>query len=223
MSSRVLCFGAHPDDIEFGCGATIAKLVQAGANVTFVVMTSGEAGDAKIPPEELGKIREQEAVHAAKVLGVSDVRFMHLRDGLTETTFDQKIAVINLIRELKPDTVFTHASSDVFSDHNHIHKLVIASISAAAGPWFQQAKGEPHAVKHIYGFEVWHPLNTYQMAVDVSATMALKLAALAEHKSQTAGISYDRAAGGLASYRGTMTFLGAYAEVFEVIKTQLGN
>lgn len=218
MPGRVLSFGAHPDDIEIGCGGTEAGLINRGYQVTHVFATSGEAGSDRIAKSELSAIREDEARAAARVLDVGDVEFLRLPDGLTQFTPEVKIAVIDLIRRLRPEIVFVHATADRLLDHRLVHDLVMAAVTAAAGPWYRDAGGEPCQVETVLGYEVWHPLPVYQLAVDISAEIETKMAALACHRSQVRAIPYDEAFRGLARYRGIMSLSGDYAEVFEVIR-----
>ncbi len=218
MPGRVLSFGAHPDDIEIGCGGTEAGLIKRGYQVTHVFATSGEAGSDRIAKSELSAIREDEARAAAGVLGVQSVEFLGMPDGLTQFTPEMKIAVIGMIRTQKPEIVFVHAACDRHPDHRVVHDLVIGAVTGAAGPWFQDAGGEPWQVPSVLGYEVWHPLTTYQLAVDISAEIETKMAALACHRSQMVTIPYDQAFRGLARYRGIMSISGDYAEVFEVIR-----
>ena len=114
--------------------------------------------------------------------------------------------------------LFVHAASDRLLDHRVVHDLVIGAVTAAAGPWYQDAGGEPWQVPSVLGYEGWHPLLTYQLAVDISAEIETKMAALACHRSQMEVIPYDQAFRGLARYRGIMSISGDYAEVFEVIQ-----
>ena len=220
--AAILAFGAHPDDIEFGCGGTVRKLIEKGWSAVHVCVTSGEAGSSTIDRATLAATREQEALRAAEVLGAERVHFLRAADGLTQYSRDHKIAVINLIREVRPEILFVHASSDQFPDHKLIHELVMSAVAGAAGPWYQESIGEPHLASTILGYEVWHPLNTYQLSVDITTTVERKLAALRCHRSQIEATHYDEAALGLARYRGVMSFSSTHAEVFEVLRTSLG-
>lgn len=215
---RVLAIGAHPDDVEIGCGGTLAKCAAAGDSVSHLVVTSGEAGSDTIPPKTLARTREAEARRAGKALGAAKVEFLRLRDGLTSYSRADKIALVNRIRALRPDVVFVHARSDAFPDHRVVHELAMAALTAAAGPWYQESRGAPWQVGSVLGYEVWHPLNAYQLAVDITPTLEMKLKALRCHASQMAAIAYDEAAAGLARYRGAMSGAGTHAEVFEVIR-----
>ena len=219
--AAILAFGAHPDDIEFGCGGTVRKLIEKGWSAVHVCVTSGEAGSSTIDRATLAATREQEARRAAEVLGAERVHFLRAADGLTQYSRDHKIAVINLIREVRPDILFVHASSDQFPDHKLIHELVMSAVAGAAGPWYQESIGEPHLARTILGYEVWHPLNTYQLSVDITTTVERKLAALRCHRSQIEATHYDEASLGLARYRGVMSFSSTHAEVFEVLRTSI--
>lgn len=115
MPGRVLSFGAHPDDIEIGCGGTEAGLISRGYQVTHVFATSGEAGSDRIAKSELAAIREDEARAAACVLDVRGVEFLGMPDGLTQFTPDMKIAVIGLIRTQKPKSSSSTPPSAIYS------------------------------------------------------------------------------------------------------------
>ena len=213
-----LFIGSHPDDIEFGCGGTVAKLVQQGQHCLFVIATNGEQGSLEHDPKELADIRKKEALAAARLLGVNQVEFLDLPDGLTSYQLSDKVKLIEIIRKHKPFSVFTHSKFDQHPDHKIIHDLTINSVKAAAGPWFQEAKGAPHHVTNILGYEVWNPINECQTAVDITNTLTQKIQALACHKSQIENYPYLAAVEGLANYRGAMINGKGAAEVFEVLK-----
>ena len=219
MKKQILSFGAHPDDIEIGCGGTEYQLIQQGYEATHVYVTSGEAGSQTIPKKELAALREEEARQSATRLGVKKVGFLRANDGLTHFTEEQRIQIINLIRAVQPDIIFVHGACDSFPDHHIVHQLVMSAIAAAAGPWFQETTGNPWSVKQVFGYEVWHPIQHYQLAIDITDSIQAKMDALACFKSQVVTTRYDEAFRGLARYRGVMSWVGEYAEVFEVIKS----
>ncbi|MEN9723583.1 MAG: hypothetical protein RJB38_1569 [Pseudomonadota bacterium] len=219
MKEHILCFGAHPDDIELGCGGTIAKLVNQGHKIVHAILTSGEAGALETPPEELARVREEEAQASARILGTSEVQFLRYRDGLMHPTREMKIKVIRLIREIRPDTIFVHGRDDRFPDHRITHELVMAAIEAASGPWYSEPGGAPHTATRVLGYEVWNPIAQPGVFIDISNTLEKKLKALRAHESQLQTIPYDDAAQGLARYRGTMSRQGCFAEAFEVLRS----
>ena len=218
MTKRVLSFGTHPDDIEIGCGGTELKLIKQGYQVTHVFVTSGESGSQALSREELRATREREAVAAAAMMGISDVRFMGFEDGLTEYTRSMKLEVVDVIRSIRPEIIFTHSPQDNFPQHQVVSKLVHNAIIHASGPWYQETKEKPWDTPVVLGYEVWFPMNKWQTAVDITDTIEFKLKALACHQSQIEDVKYDEAFGGLARYRGEMTFASKYAEAFEIIK-----
>ena len=215
---RVLAVGTHPDDIEIGCGGTVALLAQRGFEIAHAILTSGEAGSNRTAPWEAGPMREKEALEAARVLGAANVEFLRYPDGLTGFTREMKIDIIRIVRRLRPHILFVHERNESSLGHRVASELVLEAVQAGSGPWFQEAGGEPWSPELILGYEVWHPLGRYELAVDISATLETKLRALACHRSQTAAVRYDEAVRGLARWRGVMSLSGGDAEVFEVIK-----
>ena len=215
---RVLAFGTHPDDIEIGCGGTEALLARRGCEITHVCLTSGEAGSNALPPWEMGPVREKEAVESAKALGAANVEFLRYPDGLTGFTREMKIDIIRIVRRLRPHILLVHERSESSLGHRVASELVLEAVQAGSGPWFQEAGGDPWSPELILGYEVWHPLDRYELAVDITATLETKIRALACHRSQTAAVRYDEAVRGLARWRGVMSLSGGDAEVFEVIK-----
>ncbi|MDR4532369.1 PIG-L deacetylase family protein [Glutamicibacter sp. PS] len=103
---RVLAFGAHPDDLDFGAAGTIAKLTSAGAEVQYCIMTDGDAGgfDARTP-EEITALRHAEQRQAAQAVGVNHVHFMGERDGFLAPTYEVIGKVVRLTRQVRPDIV----------------------------------------------------------------------------------------------------------------------
>lgn len=215
----VLSFGAHPDDIEIGCGGTEILLCEKGYKVIHVIITSGEEGGVGVSKEELAYQREREALAAALIIGVEKLEFLRYPDSLTGYDKAMKMQLIKLIRHYAPDIIFTHATSDNFPDHKIVNHLVLSAITGAAGPWFLDIKLKPHLVPEVLGYEVWHPIQHFQTVVCIEKVIDKKLQALACHKSQIKSIDYLSATKGLAAYRGVMSMKSSYAEVFEVIKT----
>jgi N-acetylglucosamine malate deacetylase 1 len=216
----ILSIGAHPDDIEIGCGGTEALLKDKGYTIIHLVISSGEQGSMTLTTDALIQKREKEALESGKLIGASDVIFLRLPDGLTTFDLDAKMKLIEVIRNFKPDIIFTHSKHDHFPDHRVVRSLTDSAIAAAAGPWYPQAGKNPHKVKKIYGYEVWHPINFYHTAFDITKTMELKRLALSCHYSQTTEVDYVAAIEGLALYRGATSMKGKYAEVFEIIYSE---
>ncbi len=107
--SRYLFIGPHPDDIEIGCGATVAKLAREGKHISFLILTDGRYGDgfsAGIKGDELAALRKQESLASAERLGVNDVRFLDLCDGGFYDYEDMKKGIAVAVGECRPDLVF---------------------------------------------------------------------------------------------------------------------
>ncbi|MQY14759.1 1D-myo-inositol 2-acetamido-2-deoxy-alpha-D-glucopyranoside deacetylase [Streptomyces sp. RB5] len=116
---RILAVGAHPDDIELGAGALVAKAVALGHTVSFLVLTDEDTH---------GRARRAECVRAARELGVTDVRFAGLRDGHLRADGDSVRAVRALLHHarLRPDIVVTHTQADSHNDHVEAHRVAHA-------------------------------------------------------------------------------------------------
>ena len=156
---RVLAVGAHPDDIEFGCGATLAKWADAGAEVHLFVCTDGSKGtwDPDADLATLAATREEEQLLAGKVLGVAGLRFLRRVDG--ELTNDEaaRSALALAIRDLRPDVVLSHdpwLPYRLHPDHQAAGHLAVHAIVAARDPHFFPEHGlAPHRPATLLLFE----------------------------------------------------------------------
>lgn len=119
MKLDILAFGAHPDDVELGCGATIAKEVALGKKVGIVDLTQGELGT-----RGSAEIRKVEATNAAAILGVSVRENLKFRDGFFTNDEQHQLEVIKMIRKYRPEIVLCNAIDDRHIDHGKGSKLV---------------------------------------------------------------------------------------------------
>ncbi|KZE78469.1 bacillithiol biosynthesis deacetylase BshB1 [Myroides marinus] len=119
MKLDILAFGAHPDDVELGCGATIAKEVALGKKVGIVDLTQGELGT-----RGSADIRKVEATNAAAILGVSVRENLKFRDGFFTNDEQHQLEVIKMIRKYRPEIVLCNAINDRHIDHGKGSKLV---------------------------------------------------------------------------------------------------
>lgn len=103
---RVLCVVAHPDDVEYGTSAAVAKWVAQGVEVAYLLLTAGEAG-MQIPPSEVGPLRAAEQRAACEAVGVSDLTILGHPDGMLVYGLDLRRDIARKIREFKPDVVVT--------------------------------------------------------------------------------------------------------------------
>ena len=168
----VLAIGAHPDDIELGCGATLAHLVRKGLYVVAVVMTSGQAGAAASVD------RHEESRHALKILGCQQIIHLSYPDTCAHTELNNMISTLEDILKNRspPDVdiirVYTMHAADRHQDHVAVYK---ASVVAC------------RSVPQILGYEtpsVWISFMPQVFGAVDEECFSIKLAALREHKSQ---------------------------------------
>ncbi|MGB5668587.1 MAG: bacillithiol biosynthesis deacetylase BshB1, partial [Maribacter sp.] len=119
MKLDILVFGAHPDDAELGAGATIAKEIANGKKVGIVDLTRGELGT-----RGSAEIRDKEAAHAAKILGIVVRENLEFADGFFVNDRKHQMAVIRMIRKYQPEIVLCNAVDDRHIDHAKGSKLV---------------------------------------------------------------------------------------------------
>lgn len=119
MKLDILAFGAHPDDVELGCGGTIAKEIALGKSVGIIDLTRGELGT-----RGSAEIRDQEANAAAKILGVAVRENLNMRDGFFVNDESHQLKIIQMIRKYKPEIVICNAIDDRHIDHGKGSKLV---------------------------------------------------------------------------------------------------
>jgi LmbE family N-acetylglucosaminyl deacetylase len=182
-----LAIGAHPDDVEFGAGGTLAKWASQGCVVHHLVCTDGSKGtwDPKVDPAELVATRQVEQRDAARELGgTGEVVFLGWPDGELDSSLRQRWQVAYWIRRLRPAVVLGHdpwKRYRLHPDHRHAGLLVCDGIVAARDPHFFPEQQLPHhRPSTLLLFEADEPDH----AEDVSATVDRKLAALEAHESQ---------------------------------------
>lgn len=194
---RVLAVFAHPDDPEFFCGATIARWAAEGAEITFVLATSGDKGsaDPEMTHERLIAIREDEERNAAAALGVKDVVFLRYADGELEPNLQLRRDITRMIRMKKPDIVVTCDPTMWYSDtsinhpdHRAIGEATLASVYPTARDRLnflelERDEGlEVHKTRQLYISGTPNP----NKKVDVTDYIETQITALREHKSQIA-------------------------------------
>jgi LmbE family N-acetylglucosaminyl deacetylase len=196
--ARVLCISAHPDDQEFTVGGTLAKWARAGSTVISVCITSGNAGSNEFTApdmtrEALAPIREEEQRQACRVLGVAEVIFLRHEDGVLEPSIALRRELTRLIRRHRPDAVVCGDPTVRFYGNTYMnHPDHRAAADVALDAVFPSAETrlifpelldeglEPHQVTSVFIHGSEHP-DTF---IDISEFLALKLAALREHRSQ---------------------------------------
>ncbi|MGB0880304.1 MAG: bacillithiol biosynthesis deacetylase BshB1, partial [Polaribacter sp.] len=119
MKLDILAFGAHPDDVELGCGATIAKEISLGKKIGIIDLTRGELGT-----RGSADLRAKEAKNAAKILGVSIRENLGFADGFFRNDKEHQLEIIKIIRTYKPEIVLCNAVDDRHIDHPKGSNLV---------------------------------------------------------------------------------------------------
>jgi len=215
---KILVFAPHPDDEVIGCGGAIVLHQQQGDEVKVVFMTSGEAGSLSADASAVGRNREHEAKAASQSLGIGAPEFLRLPDGYLENSAENLKKLLKVIRDQKPDVVYLPHPADGHRDHQVTHQLVTEAVSRAGGKAYGDLWTEPWTVSSVLGYEVWTPLSTFQLVIDITDVIDQKITALQQHSSQLTNVKYDEAAKSLSRFRGAMTQVGDYCECFEVIK-----
>lgn len=198
---KVLFIVAHPDDIEFGAAGSVASWTDAGATVTYVIVTNGAAGsnDPNIDTHELILTRQKEQLEAAAHVGVTDIRFLGYQDGALQPTLELRRDLTRIIREVKPNRVviqdpttilvenLADESGDYINhpDHRAAGEAALYAIfpSAETRPIFPELLAEgldPHHVQEVYLVMS----STPNIAVDISNHTERKFKSLLAHRSQ---------------------------------------
>lgn len=199
MKPRVLLvLVPHPDDAEFEAGGTIARFIGEGVKVHIVIATDGRRGSFEYTSDQLISIRADESGKAASVLGAEPPIFLGHPDMELDTLPPGYLRqqFIRLIREYKPDIIISEdpfAPYEVHPDHRAVAWAASDAISYASLPLVHpehlEQGLEPHFIPEKYFFA--ENSTTTNKVVDISATLDLKLASLAEHKSQMAFLVED--------------------------------
>lgn len=184
-----LAIGAHPDDVEFGCGATLAKWAAAGCVVHHLILTDGSKGtwDVAADTAELAARRQHEQREAARRLSgpnAGEVRFLGYVDGELDSGVAARSRVAKVIRELRPDVVLGHdpwKRYRLHPDHRHAGTLACDAVVAARDPHFFPEHGVAHhRPSHLL---LWEADEVHHVE-DVSQWVQPKLDALEAHDSQ---------------------------------------
>lgn len=193
---KVLVIAAHADDIEFGMAGTVARWTETGTQVTYCIVTDNSSGsnDPHMLRTELSRIREEEQIAAANVLGVAEVRFLNYPDGVLQPTLELRRDLTRVIRQVRPQVVVTLDPSLMFTpnndyinhpDHRAAAEAAIYAVfpSSETRPIFPELLDEglePHRVQKVYLNLSMQPT----LYVDVSSTWQRKVEALLCYKSQ---------------------------------------
>ncbi|HEU0086042.1 MAG TPA: PIG-L deacetylase family protein [Pseudonocardiaceae bacterium] len=197
-TERVLVVVAHPDDVDFGTAGTVASWTDAGIEVSYCIVTNGDAGgfDPEVPREAIAGIRQDEQRKAAAVVGVTDVEFLGYPDGRLAVSWELRRDLTRVIRSVRPDRLLVQSPQrdlrNIYVSHpDHLaagEAALCAAYPDARNPFahpelLAEAGLEAHVVPEIW---VMSPNDRAEHYVDITDTFDRKIAALRAHVSQTA-------------------------------------
>ncbi len=228
----MLCFTAHPDDVDFGAAGTIAAWTAAGVEVSYCVMTDGDAGGFDPAHRaEIIAMRAEEQRQAAALVGVTDVHYFHERDGYLEPTHDVMRQVVKLIREIRPDVVLAmhpERNWDRIQKSHPDHLAVGEIVTRAVYPALENPFAYPElAEAGLAAFRLpwlWlfaGPEARENHFVDVTGHVDAKLAAIRIHASQHPDLEgMERAVRGMLAHNASRAGMprGRSAEAFHVVE-----
>ena len=195
VPERILVVTAHPDDVDFGAAGSVAAWTDAGAMVTYCIVTDGDAGgsDPSVSRDDMRRIRRAEQEAAAAEVGVKDLVWLGYPDGRVEASLDLRRDIARVIREVRPDRVVAQSPDRLWErifashpDHLAVGEATMCAVypdsrNPFAFPELADAGLEAHTVQ-----EVWLMASeTPDTFVDVTATVDRKVAALRSHVSQS--------------------------------------
>jgi LmbE family N-acetylglucosaminyl deacetylase len=230
---RILLVAAHPDDLDFTAAGTVATWTDAGFDVTYCLVTDGDAGgfDESVPRSDIAPLRRKEQTAAAACVGVHDLRFLGYPDGKVEPTLRLRRDLARVIRQVRPERLVCPSPERNYQRLGASHPDHRAVGSATLDAVYPDARNPfafPELLAHE-GLAAWTVPEVWISAapgvdhyVDVTETFPRKLAALRAHESQTGHmdgledflrgwLTRSAAAGGLPE--------GHLAEAFQVLST----
>ena len=198
---NILAIGAHPDDIEFGCGGSLIKYADRGHNLFLLIMTEGGLGAPN-------RIRKAEQLDAQEILGIRRIFWGNYEDTYLEVNKDIINQVETVIAEIKPDFIFCHSPDDTHQDHRHLAQVVISAT---------------RYIQNVLFFEGPTTQNfNPQIFIDISDTIDRKIKALEAHRSQIEKTNIEdltiiELARSTANFRGTQGRV-KFAEAFRALR-----
>jgi LmbE family N-acetylglucosaminyl deacetylase len=195
---RALVVVAHPDDVEFGAAAAVARWTDQGKSVVYCMVTSGEAGIDGIPPDECREIRVAEQLESGRIVGVETVDFLGLPDGVLEYGVDLRRAITAVVRRHRPEVIITNNFRESWGgsmpnqpDHMAVGRAALNSAADAGNRWiFPEQLAD--------GLEPWGGVTQVwaagspdsRHAVDTTDTFDRGVASLAAHRAYIEGLGW---------------------------------
>ncbi len=198
---RMLCVVAHPDDMEFGSAAAVARWTRQGKQVVYCMVTSGEAGIDGMEPDEARRVREREEVASAQLVGVEEVEFLRLPDGVLEYGVDLRRSIAAVVRLHRPEIVVTGNFHDSWgegaglnqADHIATGRAVLDAVRDAGNRWVFHDQLESGGVQPWGGVrEVWAAASPKaRHGVDITETFDAGVASLQAHRAYIEGLGWE--------------------------------
>lgn len=217
-----LAIGAHPDDIEFSCTGCLLNLKEKGYDVYYIIATNGENGfkAGYKPRKQRIKIRYQEQLNAANILGVKMVYFLGHKDGFLDNSDDLRRELVNIIRKVEPEIIFSFDPANrtfeninlQHRDHRKIGKAVFDAVFAARNNYIYP--GKSFQVSYLYLFGTDRP-NHFE---NINKQIKNKIEILSAHKSQFT--DFDKVADWVRNYLSKFTKKYKYSEAFRIVKIE---
>jgi LmbE family N-acetylglucosaminyl deacetylase len=198
---NILAIGAHPDDIEFGCGGSLIKYADRGHHLFLLIMTEGGLGAPN-------RIRKAEQLDAQEILGIRRIFWGNYEDTYLEVNKDVINQVENVITEIRPDFIFCHFPDDTHQDHRHLAQVVISATRYIRNVLFYEGPTTQNFDPQIF--------------IDISDTLDRKIKALEAHRSQIEKTNIEdltiiELARSTANFRGTQGRV-KFAEAFRALR-----
>lgn len=181
---RVLAVGAHPDDLEILCGGTLAKYTKSGHKVTMAHLTNGDKGHYRLQPEEVAEMRLEEACSAGAVIG-AEVISLGIEDTMLFSNEETRIAVIDLVRRVKPDVTITLSPNDYLREHIATSEIVCDATFLATVPLVRSRRKATGNIPPVFFCDTAFGIKSdAKVYVDITDTLAVKNRMIRCHKSQ---------------------------------------
>jgi N-acetylglucosamine malate deacetylase 1 len=215
--SEILIISAHPDDMEIGMGGTVAMLAAKGAKITSLILTDGRRSPNPFafPPDEMSRIRRQEAETAREILGIKGLISFDLADLKSASNIEKaSIGLRKILTESVPSEIYTlHPEWDRHPTHRASAKILMELIGEL-----------PELRSAIWAYEVWGLFPRWDRFEDISSVISQKIASVQAHKSQIAVVPYTEGILGLNRWRAVfadpaqLENKATFAEVFVRLK-----
>lgn len=184
---RGLAVVAHPDDMEYGAAAAVARWTGQGKRLGYVLVSDGESGIATMAPEQAGPLRKAEQIASCEVVGVTDVEFLGHPDGTIVEDLELRADLAAAIRRSRPEVVLSINHRDSFggtswnhADHRAVGRALLDAVRDAANPWVFPDRGEPWDGVRFVAFNA-SPEATH--AVDVTDSFEAGVRSLECHRA----------------------------------------